>query len=197
MPDSEDRSDNVNTELERKRERKRESNRAYRIANPEKMREYMRVWRASNREKKRAYDREYRAANPDKVRESVHKWQVSNPDKRREADRKYLAANYDKHREAVRMYQAKYPEKHLERMRAANQRRRASIKTNTNNAPTAAQLKSIVELPCCYCGQPGPSTVDHYIPLARGGTHTLDNLRPACRSCNSRKGAKLPSEWIK
>lgn len=193
MPVSENRSDNADTELEMKRERTRESNRAYRDANPE----YMRAWRDANREKKREYDRKYRAANHEKVRESVRNWQVANPEKRREADRKYLAVNYDKHREAVRRYQAKYPEKHLEMMRAANQRRRASVKTNTDNAPTAAQLKSIRELPCCYCGQPGPSAVDHYIPLARGGTHTLDNLRPACRSCNSRKGAKLPSEWIK
>ncbi len=34
------------------------------------------------------------------------------------------------------------------------------------------------------------------IPLARGGTHDIDNLVPACASCNSSKGAKLPAiEW--
>ena len=33
---------------------------------------------------------------------------------------------------------------------------------------------------------------DHYQPLARGGAHTVTNLRPACQPCNSRKGAIWP-----
>jgi len=32
--------------------------------------------------------------------------------------------------------------------------------------------------------------MDHVIPVARGGVHCADNLRPACASCNHRKGAK-------
>lgn len=31
-------------------------------------------------------------------------------------------------------------------------------------------------------------TLDHVIPLSRGGTHTWDNVRPAHRKCNERKG---------
>lgn len=34
--------------------------------------------------------------------------------------------------------------------------------------------------------------VDHFYPLARGGTHTEDNLVIACADCNRRKGAKDP-----
>ena len=30
-------------------------------------------------------------------------------------------------------------------------------------------------------------TIDHVIPLAKGGTHTWDNVRLACRRCNSEK----------
>ena len=43
---------------------------------------------------------------------------------------------------------------------------------------------------CAYCGSPG-STQDHVVPLSRGGTHTADNVVPACGSCNSRKHDKL------
>lgn len=39
---------------------------------------------------------------------------------------------------------------------------------------------------CWLCGEEA-DTVDHVIPLALGGTDWPANLRPACRSCNSRK----------
>ena len=37
-------------------------------------------------------------------------------------------------------------------------------------------------------------TLDHVVPLSRGGAHTPENLRPAHRSCNSRKGTKPLSD---
>lgn len=46
---------------------------------------------------------------------------------------------------------------------------------------------------CWYCPHPA-DTVDHLIPLARGGTNYEGNLVPACRSCNSRKQDRLPIE---
>jgi 5-methylcytosine-specific restriction endonuclease McrA len=39
-------------------------------------------------------------------------------------------------------------------------------------------------------------SVDHVIPLARGGTNTLDNLVIACVRCNNEKNDMLLSEWI-
>jgi 5-methylcytosine-specific restriction endonuclease McrA len=49
---------------------------------------------------------------------------------------------------------------------------------------------------CWLCGKPGATTVDHVIPLNRGGA-PLDprNLRPAHRWCNSRKGDQ-PAEPV-
>jgi 5-methylcytosine-specific restriction endonuclease McrA len=38
------------------------------------------------------------------------------------------------------------------------------------------------------------TTVDHVIPLAKGGTHELANLRAACRTCNSRGGMAIVNE---
>ena len=35
-------------------------------------------------------------------------------------------------------------------------------------------------------------TIDHVIPIARGGSHTLDNLKPAHRTCNARKSSRMP-----
>ena len=47
---------------------------------------------------------------------------------------------------------------------------------------------------CWLCGQPGADTVDHIVPLSIDPTLGEDptNLLPAHRSCNSRRGARLP-----
>ena len=48
---------------------------------------------------------------------------------------------------------------------------------------------------CQYCGHHGSDlTVDHVIPRHRGGQHTWENLVTACRTCNHRKGGRLPDE---
>ena len=38
-------------------------------------------------------------------------------------------------------------------------------------------------------------TMDHLIPLARGGRSTKDNLVPSCKECNNKKKNMLPVEW--
>jgi len=51
---------------------------------------------------------------------------------------------------------------------------------------------------CHYCGgtfPPGELTMDHLVPVARGGKSTPGNVVPACRECNSRKKYLLPMEW--
>ena len=58
---------------------------------------------------------------------------------------------------------------------------------------TAKEWRAILESyggRCAYCGSPG-RTQDHVVPISRGGTHTADNVVPACRSCNSRKRDKI------
>jgi len=39
--------------------------------------------------------------------------------------------------------------------------------------------------------------MDHVVPLIRGGRHSVGNIIPACRSCNSSKGGKFIIEWKK
>ncbi|MBV5316406.1 MAG: HNH endonuclease [Desulfobulbaceae bacterium] len=51
---------------------------------------------------------------------------------------------------------------------------------------------------CWYCGQQvgfKNLTMDHVIPLARGGRSTKDNLVPCCKECNNKKKGSLPVEW--
>ena len=51
---------------------------------------------------------------------------------------------------------------------------------------------------CYYCGHrfaPDELTMDHIIPLIRGGKSTKNNLAPACKDCNNKKKHMLPMEW--
>jgi 5-methylcytosine-specific restriction protein A len=51
---------------------------------------------------------------------------------------------------------------------------------------------------CYYCGRnfkPSELTMDHIVPLVRGGRSTKDNLVPACKTCNTKKKTLLPMEW--
>lgn len=48
---------------------------------------------------------------------------------------------------------------------------------------------------CAYCNVATADTIDHVIPLIRGGTNREGNLLPACRPCNSSKGARTVAEW--
>ncbi len=51
---------------------------------------------------------------------------------------------------------------------------------------------------CYYCHQKFPYkdlTMDHLVPLARGGRSTKDNLVPACKDCNTKKKNMMSVEW--
>lgn len=51
---------------------------------------------------------------------------------------------------------------------------------------------------CHYCAcavGPRALTLDHLVPLVRGGRSVRANMVPACKDCNSRKQSLLPWEW--
>lgn len=63
---------------------------------------------------------------------------------------------------------------------------------HTTDDPTYRRnrLTLLAENPPCYrCGKPA-DTADHITPVFQGGGNELENLRPACRKCNSTTGAR-------
>ncbi len=51
---------------------------------------------------------------------------------------------------------------------------------------------------CYYCSRkfrPAELTMDHLIPIVRGGKSMQGNIVPACKECNSKKKYLLPAEW--
>lgn len=50
---------------------------------------------------------------------------------------------------------------------------------------------------CYHCGnrfKPADLTMDHLIPIARGGKSNKNNCVPSCKDCNSKKGYKTRAE---
>ena len=51
---------------------------------------------------------------------------------------------------------------------------------------------------CHYCGNETPPkalTMDHIVPISRGGKSTRGNVVPCCKTCNNAKKQLLPMEW--
>ncbi len=51
---------------------------------------------------------------------------------------------------------------------------------------------------CYYCEKiltRAEVTMDHIVPISRGGRSTAGNLVPACKSCNEQKRSLTPVEW--
>lgn len=86
----------------------------------------------------------------------------------------------------------------------AKTRRRARKKGATIERFTASELFNRDGWKCQLCGRrvrkfkvmnhPREATIDHIIPLSRGGKHSLVNCQTACRQCNSCKGAKVKGQ---
>ncbi len=68
----------------------------------------------------------------------------------------------------------------------------------SNRSPLSDKLRFDVfkrdKFVCQYCGACGPNVeleVDHKIPVSRGGTDDIDNLKTACFNCNRGKGDRV------
>ncbi|MFC1533981.1 HNH endonuclease [Thermodesulfobacteriota bacterium] len=51
---------------------------------------------------------------------------------------------------------------------------------------------------CYYCDREVGKTnltMDHVVPLSRGGKSKKGNIVPACKECNNKKKSLLPIEW--
>lgn len=138
--------------------------------------------------------RKYSSENKDRLRVNAARHYEKNKEKVLQRSMLRYYSNLDKiqaqHRESHKKYAALHPERNLVR----RQKRRARLKNNGIFAITNTELKKLYSLPCFYCNEKGGS-LDHVIPIARGGTHGLGNVVPACMPCNNSKGPKTIMEW--
>jgi 5-methylcytosine-specific restriction endonuclease McrA len=157
-----------------------------------------------NRDYYAAKGKRWREANPDRPRELWTAWYAEHRDE--------LLAKLAAPEERARMQawqnadRAANPEKYRERTKRERQdneaytlrNREASRRRQTGTTYSRILYTAVLErdgMVCHLCGGAIPSLADlhfdHVIPLAKGGEHTLENVRPSHALCNLRKSDRL------
>lgn len=102
-------------------------------------------------------------------------------------------------RDDIRRFQSRTPTERLAARHAIRARDMNGGRWNGSWSATQwERLVAFVGSICYWCGEHTDQPVpDHYVPLARGGRNSIDNLVVSCPHCNSQRQDKLPDEyWV-
>ena len=149
-----------------------------------------RQWVANNPARKKASDKKWQCSNPAQVKERNQRWRNANLEQSREIVRvsgiKWRANNPDKQREACR----RWNQANTDRVAIIQGNRRARA-YNAGGSFTEVEWGALCERygrRCLSCRGTGLKlTADHIVPLSQGGSNSIENIQPLCKSCNSRK----------
>lgn len=131
--------------------------------------------------------RQWRERNRERVLAAHRRYREKDPERRRALERQRYAQNVEKRRASQRAWAKKnLPRRaHLSAARRARELRAEGTHSLADWVALVARHQGC----CAYCGRADlPLTRDHIVPLIEGGTNSIDNIVPACRPCNARKG---------
>lgn len=180
------------------RDRELAKRRAYYAANTDK------VYTAKIRQSRKD------TANKKRAAAAAKKWREKNPSKIREMNRKYHASHLEQQKSRRKLWleknpnwSAEYFKRNRDQFRKHRQTRRARVNSATIGDTNLIskwesrwrKKKSVKCYWCCSMVKSVPCHVDHIIPLARGGSHSIENLCISCPKCNLSKNAKPLTEW--
>ena len=146
---------------------------------------YMKEYHKNHREHQLARMREYSKSHYEQRNERRNRRYAED-----EAHRKRV-------REKARTYCKTWVQAHPGEVAQCRKRRRAR-KANAEGFHTFQEWIDLCKREgwlCSLCAAQLTAltaTADHIVPLSRGGSDYISNIQLACRSCNSRKGTKLP-----
>jgi len=148
-------------------------------------------------ERQRAYARDWMKRNPEKAREAMRRWRARHPELLRERSRRSRRAARLRDGAKLNAQRAAYLATHPEVKRAKEQAYRARKAAAAGSFTGAEWLELVARWGdvCAYDGAAGPLEPDHRLPLSRGGSNFIDNILPACRSCNGRKHTMTEEEF--
>jgi 5-methylcytosine-specific restriction endonuclease McrA len=129
------------------------------------------------------------AENRDLMRSRARESRKRNPQGCQQRDKRY----YETHRDAVLSKNVRWAEQNPSAALAARQRHKAWKGFGLTEHFTAAEWDDLCARfgnRCLRCGK-AECTVDHIIPLSKGGPNTIDNIQPLCNPCNASKSDKV------
>lgn len=141
--------------------------------------EYKRLWRQKNRDKVLASKKRNYKKNKESILKANLEYRQNNHERRLEIERQSRAKNKEKNR----------PTKN------ARQSIRNKLVSDSKYVIIYKDLKKIYMQPCFNCGVVNNQSLDHKIPLSRGGEHKIGNIITLCQPCNASKNAKTIMEW--
>lgn len=156
--------------------------RAWYMANLESHKAKCKVYYEGNAEARKAAAKAWRIANPEAAKAATTAWRADNPERVRGFAQAWCEAN---------------PEKRKANRTATRHRRRSQKAGGMTGAEQYDWANSQAKV-CFWCDKACPDKfhVDHILPLSKGGQHVANNLVISCPSCNCRKGAKLPEDFL-
>lgn len=187
---------------ERNKERQSERLKAWRKANPDKVRAQKLRWNTENHSKVLSHKKSFRERHPDRVRAWIKDWASRVEDGNADtngviARRKNYRADPERWISKVKEWRRNNPDKVNAHSREYYHRNKARIREYLRGwKPRSPRRRAMVarwtlcdEL-CYICGfvlKRNEITIDHVFPSVRGGKSTIDNLMPVHMKCNSRK----------
>lgn len=138
-------------------------------------------------------DPEYRASENERYRRDYHSRTPEQRRRKAETNQAYREANREhvnrQHREYVKERYHNDPEFKAD-LRSYFVRYQNTKRANGGSF-TSEEWQTMCLLVggrCVACGQIKDLTVDHVIPVTKGGRNDMANIQPLCQSCNSSKG---------
>ena len=144
-------------------------------------RDRAKAWYYDNRDRALANVRAYQKAKPEKNKQACAKYRVVRRERKRISGAKWQTAN--------------------PLARLVGEHRRRARKRAAGGQFTKADVLELLATQggrCKWCGENVREKfhVDHIVPLSRGGSNGRLNICVSCPTCNIKKGAKLPSEFL-
>lgn len=135
--------------------------------------------------------RKYWNDNREKMNRLQNDWRKRNPEKRKAQHLRYNEAHREERVATARKWGKENPERRAQIKGSYRARKRSEA---LHVLPR--EIRRLKASPCAVCGSQGPVDIDHVIPLAKGGRHSIGNLQPLCHSCNCSKSDKFFAEWL-